>query len=133
MCLYPVIINGRINTADANAAALAALHPAADNDSKLSFAAGMGTYHSTKAAALGAFYKPDENIQFSISGTSGHGEHMYNMGVSIALDKVAGTLPTKKKLMQEVDTLNNKLSESEERIASLEKMVMELAARLEKK
>ena len=93
----------------------------------------MGTYHSTKAAALGAFYKTDENIQFSISGTSGHGEHMYNMGVSIALDKVAGTIPTKKKLMQEVDTLNAKLSESEDRIAALEKMVMELSKTLNNK
>ena len=65
--------------------------------------------------------------------TSGGGEHMYNMGVSIALDKVAGTIPTKKKLMQEVDTLNAKLSESEDRIAALENMVMELSKTLNNK
>lgn len=55
------------------------------------------------------------------------------MGVSIALDKVAGTIPTKKKLMQEVDNLNAKLSESEDRIAALEKMVMELSKTLNNK
>ena len=55
-------LGSRVNKVGAGAAALAALHPMDfDPDDKWSFAAGMGNYAGQNAAAIGAFYRPDEN------------------------------------------------------------------------
>ncbi len=81
-------LGNRINKVGAGAAALAALHPMDfDPDDKWSFAAGYGNYAGQNAAALGAYYRPDEKVMFSVGGTVGNGENMVNAGVSFALDR----------------------------------------------
>lgn len=81
-------LGDRVNKVGAGAAALAALHPMDfDPDDKLTFSAGYGNYGGENAAAIGAYYRPDEKVMFSVAGTVGNGENMVNAGVSFALDR----------------------------------------------
>lgn len=64
----------------AGAAALAALHPLEfDPDDKLTFAAGLGNYRGENAAAIGAFYRADEKVMFSVGGTVGNGDDRHKV------------------------------------------------------
>lgn len=77
-------LDKRVNRGVAGAAALAALHPLDfDPDAKWDFAAGYGHYHSGNAAALGAFYRPNEDVQLSVGSTVGNGETVVNAGLSV--------------------------------------------------
>ncbi|MBD9032551.1 MAG: S-layer protein [Veillonella atypica] len=77
-------LDKRINKAVAGSAALAALHPLDfDPDAKWDFAAGYGHYHNGNAAALGAFYRPNEDVQLSVGSTVGNGETVVNAGLSV--------------------------------------------------
>ena len=83
-------IGSRVDKVGAGAAALAALHPMDfDPDDKLTFAAGYGNYKGKNAAAVGAFYRPDEKVMLSVGGTFGNGENMVNAGISFSLDRTA--------------------------------------------
>ena len=76
----------RVDRVGAGSAALAALHPLDfDPDDKWDFAAGYGHYRGANAAAVGAYYRPNEDTMFSIGGSFGGGENMFNAGVSIKL------------------------------------------------
>lgn len=76
----------RVNRVGANAAALAALHPLDfDPDDKWDFAAGYGNYKNANAAAIGAYYRPNEDTMFSVGGSFGGGENMVNAGISVKL------------------------------------------------
>ena len=129
-------LDSRVNKVGAGAAALAALHPMEfDSDNKLSFAAGVGNYRGTNAAAIGAFYRPSEQVMFSISGNMGNGENMVNAGVSFALDRPSKTPTTKAALVktvvaqnEQIAALNETVAEQNEKIARLEAMVEKLAA-----
>ena len=129
-------LDSRVNKVGAGAAALAALHPMEfDSDNKLTFAAGVGSYHGASAAAIGAFYRPSEQVMFSISGNMGNGENMVNAGVSFALDRPSKTPTTKAALVktvvaqnEQIAALNETLAEQNEKIARLEAMVEKLAA-----
>ena len=77
-------LDKRVNRGVAGAAALAALHPLDfDPDAKWDFAAGYGHYHNGNAAALGAFYRPNEDVQLSVGSTLGNGETVVNAGLSV--------------------------------------------------
>lgn len=77
-------LDKRINRGVAGSAALAALHPLDfDPDAKWDFAAGYGHYHNGNAAALGAFYRPNEDVQLSVGSTVGNGETVVNAGLSV--------------------------------------------------
>ena len=77
-------LDKRVNKAVAGSAALAALHPLDfDPDAKWDFAAGYGQYHNGNAAALGAFYRPNEDVQLSVGSTVGNGETVVNAGLSV--------------------------------------------------
>ena len=77
-------LDKRVNKAVAGSAALAALHPLDfDPDAKWDFAAGYGHYHNGNAAALGAFYHPNEDVQLSVGSTVGNGETVVNAGLSV--------------------------------------------------
>jgi len=77
-------LDKRVNRGVAGAAALAALHPLDfDPDAKWDFAAGYGHYHNGNAAALGAFYRPNEDVQLSVGSTVGNGETVVNAGLSV--------------------------------------------------
>lgn len=130
-------LDTKVNKVGAGAAALAALHPMDfDSDNKLTFAAGVGSYHGASAAAIGAFYRPSEQVMFSISGNMGNGENMVNAGVSFALDRPSKTPTTKAALVktvvaqnEQIAALNETLAEQNEKIARLEAMVEKLAAK----
>ena len=130
-------LDTKVNKVGAGAAALAALHPMEfDSDNKLSFAAGVGCYHGASAAAIGAFYRPSEQVMFSIAGNMGNGENMVNAGVSFALDRPSKTPTTKAALVktvvaqnEQIAALNETLAEQNEKIARLEAMVEKLAAK----
>ena len=77
-------LDKRVNKAVAGSAALAALHPLDfDPDAKWDFAAGYGHFHNGNAAALGAFYRPNEDVQLSVGSTVGNGETVVNAGLSV--------------------------------------------------
>lgn len=130
-------LDSRVNKVGAGAAALAALHPMEfDSDNKLSFAAGVGNYRGTNAAAIGAFYRPSEQVMFSISGNMGNGENMVNAGVSFALDRPSKTPTTKAALVktvvaqnEQIAALNETVAEQSREIAELKAMVQQLAAK----
>ena len=130
-------LDSRVNKVGAGAAALAALHPMEfDSDNKLSFAAGVGNYRGASAAALGAFYRPSEQVMFSIAGNMGNGENMVNAGVSFALDRPSKTPTTKAALVktvvaqnEQIAALNETLAEQSREIAELKAMVQKLAAK----
>ena len=130
-------LDSRVNKVGAGAAALAALHPMEfDSDNKLSFAAGVGNYRGTNAAAIGAFYRPSEQVMFSIAGNMGNGENMVNAGVSFALDRPSKTPTTKAALVktvvaqnEQIAALNETLAEQSREIAELKAMVQQLAAK----
>ncbi|MBQ3113767.1 MAG: YadA-like family protein [Phascolarctobacterium sp.] len=130
--------NAKINKVGAGAAALAALHPLDyDPDDKLTFSAGMGNYAGENAAALGAFYRPNEKFMLSLGGTMGNGENMVNLGLSIGLDKASGFVKmSKRELIQEVnavkaenEAMKDQLANADERIAKLEALVAQLVAK----
>lgn len=81
-------LDTRINRVGAGAAALAGLHPLDfDPEDKWDFAAGYGNYKGANAAAIGAYYRPNEDTMFSIGGSFGGGENMVSAGISVKLGK----------------------------------------------
>lgn len=81
-------LDSRIDSVGAGAAALAGLHPLDfDAADKWDFAAAYGYYRRADAAAVGAFYRPNEDIMFSVGGSLGRGETMLNAGVSMKFGK----------------------------------------------
>ena len=133
-------LDSRVNKVGAGAAALAALHPMEfDSDNKLSFAAGVGNYRGTNAAAIGAFYRPSEQVMFSISGNMGNGENMVNAGVSFALDRPSKTPTTKAALVktvvaqnEQIAALNETLAEQSNALEAQSKEIAELKAMVQK-
>lgn len=90
-------------------AALSALHYVGYNsDDKLSFAAGYGHYKTANAAALGAFYAPNEHVLFSVAGTFGAAK-MVNAGVSFRLGKGSEYETNHKGKIAQLETLVNQL------------------------
>lgn len=115
-------LGDRVNKVGAGAAALAALHPMDfDPDDKWSFAAGMGNYAGQNAAAIGAFYRPDEKVMFSVGGTVGNGENMVNAGISFALDRTNHVSNSRTALAREVIDLRGQLAEMGAKMAKMEK------------
>ena len=96
-------LGSRVDKVGAGAAALAALHPMDfDPDDKLTFAAGYGNYKGRNAAAVGAFYRPDEKVMLSVGGTFGNGENMVNAGISFSLDRTARVSNSRTAMAKEI-------------------------------
>ena len=133
-------LDTKVNKVGAGAAALAALHPMEfDSDNKLTFAAGVGSYHGASAAAIGAFYRPSEQVMFSIAGNMGNGENMVNAGVSFALDRPSKTPTTKAALVktvvaqnEQIAALNETVAEQSNALEAQSKEIAELKAMVEK-
>ena len=125
-------LSGRINQLDndidrvgAGAAALAGLHPGEyDPESKLDFAAGYGHYRGANAAAIGAFYHPNEDTTVSLAGTVGNGDPMISAGVSFKIGE--GTTNTLSRT-----ALTQQVKQDREVIQQLVQKVMELEQRLD--
>ena len=78
----------QVDKVGANAAAMANLRPMEfDPSSKWNIAAAIGNYGSETAAALGAFYRPNDNVMVNLSTAFGTGENMVGGGVSVRLGK----------------------------------------------
>lgn len=117
-------LNNRMNSIGAHAAAMAALHPLDYNESdKLSFAAGVGSFHSKEAVAVGAFYRPNSDTMFSVGGSFGSSENMFNMGVSLRIGQDSGLSESAKKYkeapLSTVAVLDDKVTSLEKENAAL--------------
>lgn len=124
-----------VSRAGAGAAALAALHPLEwDPDSKFEFALGYGHYKAANAAALGLFYRPNEDVMYNLGGTLGNGDAMMSGGVTFRF----GTKGRKPKasplaMQQTIMDQNAKIEHQDEmliiqanKIDSLEKELLDL-------
>lgn len=140
-------LDNRVNRVGAGAAALAALHPLDfDPNDKWDFATGFGHYKNANAAAIGAYYRPNEDTMFSIGGSFGGGENMVNAGISFKLGQGNHVSTSRTMMVKEIESLkavvkaqNEKLQENEDlrakvdkqdkEIAELKAMVQQLAAK----
>ena len=103
-------LGNRINKVGAGAAALAALHPLDfDPDDKWDFVAGYGNYNGENAAAIGAYYRPNEDTMFSVGGSFGNGENMVNAGVSLKLGQGNHVSTSKVAMAKEIKDLRKEL------------------------
>lgn len=113
-------VEQRVNKVGAGSAALAALHPLDFNpDDKWTVAAGYGHYHNANSAALGAFYRPNEDTMFSIGSTVGNGNPQLNAGVSIRLGKRAPESRSRVAMGREIAELNARLQDVENKYNNL--------------
>ena len=113
-------LGNRVNRVGAGAAALAALHPLAfDPDYKWDFAAGYGNYAGANAMAVGAYYRPNEDIMFSMGGSFGGGENMMNAGVSFKLGQGTHVKRSASELSKEVEELKAIVKAQSEEIQAL--------------
>ncbi|WP_288302162.1 YadA-like family protein [uncultured Veillonella sp.] len=128
-------LDRRVDKVGAGAAALAALHPLDfDPDNKWDIAGGYGHYAGQSAMALGAYYRPNEDVMFSIGGAFGNGEDMINAGVSVKVGSGESKTTTSKTAMAKeikelrgiVATQQANMEKQEARIQELEKMIQKL-------
>ena len=116
-------LGNRINRVGAGAAALAALHPLDfDPDDKWDFAAGYGNYRGVNAAAIGAYYRPNEDTMFSVGGSFGGGENMVNAGVSIKLGQGNHVSTSRVAMAKEMKAMRQHMAEQDALIAKLQSM-----------
>ena len=121
-------VEKRVNKVGAGSAALAALHPLDFNpDDKWTIAAGYGHYHNANSAALGAFYRPNEDTMFSVGGTVGTGESQLNAGVSIRLGKRSPESRSRVAMGREIAELNARLQDMENKYNNLLQILTPLA------
>ena len=121
-------LDGRIDKVGANAAALAALHPLDyDASEKWSVAAGVGNYGSENAMAVGAFYRPNEDVMLNMAGSFGSGENMVNAGISFKVGQ-RGAKAVKAE-GADVKALQEKVEAQDKEIRELREMVEKLAAK----
>ena len=113
-------IDKRVDKSVAGAAALAALHPLDFNpDAKWDFAAGYGHYRSGNAAALGAFYRPNEDVQLSVGSTVGSDETVFNAGLSVKVGAHSNVSRSRVAIGKEVLALKKTVAEQNAQIQKL--------------
>lgn len=121
-------LDGRIDKVGANAAALAALHPLDyDASEKWSVAAGVGNYGSANAMAVGAFYRPNEDVMLNMAGSFGSGENMVNAGISFKVGQRGAKVV--KAEGADVKALQEKVEAQDKEIRELREMVEKLVAK----
>lgn len=127
-------LDNRIDRVGAGAAALAALHPLDyDPDAKWDFAAGVGNYRSATATAIGAYYRPNEDVMFSVGGSFGGGENMVNAGVSFKLGSGSGHVTTSKAAMaRELAAMKETVAQQSAQIEQQAAQIAELTALVQK-
>lgn len=121
-------LDGRIDKVGANAAALAALHPLDyDASEKWSVAASVGNYGSENAMAVGAFYRPKEDVMLNMAGSFGSGENMVNAGISFKVGQSG--MKAAKAEGADVKALQEKVEAQDKEIKELREMVEKLVAK----
>lgn len=127
-------LDRRVDKVGAGAAALAALHPLDfDPDNKWDIAGGYGHYAGQSAMALGAYYRPNEDVMFSIGGAFGNGEDMINAGVSVKVGSGESKTTTSKaamakKINELQDVVATQHQQLEEQKADMAKQDAKIAA-----
>ena len=108
----------------ASASALAALHPLDYNpDHKVDVMAGLGHYRGKTAAAIGAAYRPNENVMFTI-GTSINGKDTaINAGVSYKVGAKDSTYRSQSQVNQEIDDLKAMVTKLHEENSELKAII----------
>lgn len=121
-------LDKRVNKAVAGSAALAALHPLDfDPDAKWDFAAGYGHYHNGNAAALGAFYRPNEDVQLSVGSTVGNGETVVNAGISVKVGAHSNVSRSRVAISKEVLELKKTVALQNAQIQKLTTLLNDVA------
>ena len=121
-------LDGRVNKVGANAAALAALHPLDyDASDKWNVAAGVGNYGDANAMAIGAFYRPNEDVMLNMAGSFGSGENMVNAGISFKVGQSG--MKAAKAEGADVKALQEKVEAQDKEIKELREMVEKLVAK----
>lgn len=120
-------LDNRVNRVGAGAAALAALHPLDfDPDDKWDFAAGFGNYKNANAAAIGAYYRPNEDTMFSVGGSFGGGENMVNAGISFKLGQGNHVSTSRVAMGKEILDLRKVVAKQDGEIQELKQLVNRL-------
>ncbi|MDY3973945.1 S-layer homology domain-containing protein [uncultured Veillonella sp.] len=114
-------VNGRINSLDnrmdkvgAGAAALAGLHPLDFNpDDKWSFSVGYGNYGNANAMAVGAFYRPNEDVMVNVASSMGNGENMVSAGLNFNIGQSSGVSRSRVAMAKEIELLKARIDQLE--------------------
>ena len=120
-------LNNRINDVQkesrrgvASASALAALHPLDYNpDHKLDIMAGLGHYHGNTAVALGAAYRPNENVMFSAGVSINGKDTAVNAGVSYKVGAKESTYRSQAAMAKDIEDLKAMVAQLHEEMVSL--------------
>ena len=90
----------------ASATALAALHPLDYNpDHKVDVMGGVGHYRGKTAVALGAAYRPNENLMFTVGTAINGKDSSVNAGVSYKVGAKDSTYKSQASLVKDVEDL----------------------------
>ena len=120
-------VNDKVNKVGAGAAALAALHPLDfDPDNKWDIAAGYGNYRGANAAALGAYYRPNEDMMWSIGASIGGGENMVNAGLSMKVGSGTLNRAAKVNMAKEIKELRQQVAKQDAQIEELKALVVQI-------
>ena len=125
-------VDGRVKRVGAGAAALAALHPQEfDPNDQWTFAAGYGHYRGANAMALGAFYRPNNKMLYSIGTSLGGGEDLFNLGVSLKFGKSEPYADySKAGLVKVINDQDAKIKEQDEKINAMQEQIEKMMAKL---
>ena len=106
-------IETTVNKATASSYALAALQPNfSEGETGLGVAVGFGHYHGKTATAVGAYYRPNRNVQFNVGTVVGNGNQGFNGGLSFKVGSGS--------------EFKSNTTSTDEKIAQLEKRIQEL-------
>ena len=122
-----------ISRAAASSNALAALKPMEfDGDDKLQFGVGYGHYRNANAAAVGAFYQPDENCMVNLGASIGNGNPGVSAGITIKFGPGGSGTPmlSKRQMAKIIQNQSVKLDEQSKEIESLKQENQEMKEQL---
>lgn len=113
----------------ASASALAALHPLDYNpEHKVDVMAGVGHYRGNTAVALGAAYRPNENVMFTVGASINGKDSAINAGISYKVGTKDGVdyKYSKITMQRHIDELNTTVAEQNQKIEQLNNLVEKL-------
>lgn len=124
-------LNNRINDVEkqsrrgvASASALAALHPLDYNpDHKLDIMAGLGHYRGNTAVALGAAYRPNENVMFSAGVSINGKDTAVNAGVSYKVGAKESTYRSQAAMAKDIEDLKAMVNQLHEENGDLKAVI----------
>ena len=113
-------VDTKINKVGANAAAIASVPtPAFDGEEKWAFGVGIGHYQGETAGAIGAFYRPTDNVIARVGGSFGNGDEMVGAGVSVSLNKGDTPVVSKAQLVRTINAQAQRINAQDNEIQGL--------------